>query len=89
MTLTGTSAFARRMIPTARETPRLERTLRLLRLLVADDDPVNRRVIQMQLGSLNFELVEAVDGVDALDKLERAGPFDGVLLDVMMPRLDG
>lgn len=60
-----------------------------IRLLVADDDPVNRRVIQMQLGSLNFELVEAVDGVDALDKLEREGPFDGVLLDVMMPRLDG
>ena len=60
-----------------------------IRLLVADDDPINRRVIQMQLGGLNFELVEAVDGIDALEKLESEGPFDGVLLDVMMPRLDG
>jgi signal transduction histidine kinase/class 3 adenylate cyclase len=60
-----------------------------IRLLVADDDAVNRRVIQMQLGSLGFDLVEAVDGRDALEKLEADGPFDGVLLDVMMPHLDG
>jgi signal transduction histidine kinase/class 3 adenylate cyclase len=60
-----------------------------IRLLVADDDAVNRRVIQMQLGSIGFDLIEAVDGRDALEKLEREGPFDGVLLDVMMPHLDG
>jgi two-component system sensor histidine kinase ChiS len=60
-----------------------------IRLLVADDDAVNRRVIQMQIGALGFDLVEAVDGRDALEKLESDGPFDGVLLDVMMPHLDG
>jgi signal transduction histidine kinase/class 3 adenylate cyclase len=71
--------------PASLATPMNER----IRLLVADDDAVNRRVIQMQIGALGFDLVEAVDGRDALEKLEAEGPFDGVLLDVMMPHLDG
>lgn len=60
-----------------------------VRLLVADDDPMNRRVIRLQLAPLGFELVEAEDGADALAKLANEGPFDAVLLDVMMPKASG
>jgi signal transduction histidine kinase/class 3 adenylate cyclase len=60
-----------------------------VRILVADDDPMNRRVIRLQLAPLGFELVEAEDGADAMAKVEGAGPFDAVLLDVMMPKASG
>jgi two-component system sensor histidine kinase ChiS len=60
-----------------------------IRILVADDDPMNRRVIRLQLAPLGFELIEAEDGADAMAKVEAAGPFDAVLLDVMMPKANG
>jgi two-component system sensor histidine kinase ChiS len=92
--VTGAASAAFRAASASQETTSLPPSLahggsERIRLLVADDDPVNRRVIQMQLGSLGFDLVEAVDGRDALEKIESLGPFDGVLLDVMMPHLDG
>lgn len=59
------------------------------RLLVADDDPVNIEVLRAQLEPQGYDVVTARDGQEALDTLEREGPFDGVLLDVMMPRLTG
>lgn len=58
------------------------------RLLVVDDEPALREALQ---SSLEFEgyLVETVnDGQAALESLERES-YDAVLLDVMMPRLDG
>jgi two-component system sensor histidine kinase ChiS len=60
-----------------------------VRILVADDDPMNRRVIRLQLAPLGFELVEAEDGADAMAKVDAEGPFDAVLLDVMMPKASG
>ena len=60
-----------------------------VRILVADDDPMNRRVIRLQLAPLGFDLVEAEDGADAIEKALSAGPFDAVLLDVMMPKASG
>ncbi len=60
-----------------------------VRILVADDDPMNRRVIRLQLAPLGFDLVEAEDGADAIEKALTAGPFDAVLLDVMMPKASG
>ncbi len=59
------------------------------RLLVADDDPVNIEVLRAQLEPQGYDVVTARDGQEALETLEREGPFDGVLLDVMMPRLTG
>ena len=60
-----------------------------VRILVADDDPMNRRVLRLQLAPLGFDLVEAEDGADALEKYATAGPFDAILLDVMMPKASG
>lgn len=58
------------------------------RILAVDDDPVNRNMLIRRLRKLGFEVEEAVDGHDALQKLKNLS-FDLVLLDVMMPGLDG
>ena len=59
-----------------------------LRVLVVEDDDVIRQLITVNLELEGFEVIAAVDGQDALDKVEAANP-DVVTLDVMMPRLDG
>ncbi|MDQ3137457.1 MAG: response regulator [Gemmatimonadota bacterium] len=47
-----------------------------------------RRLIRTVLQREGFEVVEASDGLDALELLER-GPVDLLILDIDMPRLDG
>jgi len=58
------------------------------RILIVDDNPTNLEVLQVRLRAQGYELVTAVDGVDALAKMREFEP-DLVLLDVMMPKLDG
>ena len=59
-------------------------------VLVVDDTPSIRFLIRTNLELAGFEVTEAVDGVDCLDWLARAGPLpDVITVDVMMPRLDG
>jgi len=57
------------------------------RILVVDDDSDIRDLVKSSLEP-QYEVVEARDGLDALEKLERAEP-DFVVLDIMMPLLDG
>ena len=61
------------------------------RVLVVDDDEVNRLVGQGLLTSMGYEPVEAADGIEAVHAFEVAGPgaFTAVLMDVHMPRMDG
>ena len=58
------------------------------RVLVADDDSMLRLLMREALEQAGFAVVEASDGVDALEKFEEILP-DLVLLDVEMPNLDG
>lgn len=59
-------------------------------LLVADDEEYNLDLIRDYLTGEPYELVEAMDGAEALDKLSRrAGEFHCAILDRMMPRVDG
>ena len=58
------------------------------RVLLVDDNDVNRIIGTEMLCSLGLEVVVAVDGDDALEKLAR-GCVDLVLMDVEMPMLDG
>jgi two-component system, chemotaxis family, sensor kinase CheA len=58
------------------------------RLLVADDSFTTRELIRSILQSAGYEVNAAVDGADALDKL-RSQPYDLVVSDVEMPRVDG
>jgi two-component system, cell cycle response regulator len=57
-------------------------------ILVVDDDPINRMVLTRDLERQGHRVATAEDGVRALEAL-RAEPFDIVLLDVLMPELDG
>jgi two-component system sensor histidine kinase ChiS len=58
------------------------------RVLVVDDDAVNRVVLSSQLGGAGYKVCEAGSGRAALEQLA-AAPFDAVVLDVMMPRMSG
>ena len=58
------------------------------RVLVVDDDDVIRQLITVNLELEGFDVVTAVDGQDALEKVKDAQPRV-ITLDVMMPRLDG
>ena len=58
------------------------------RILLVEDDPSIREVTAIGLGAAGFAVDTAVDGVEALERF-RSETFDLVLLDVMLPRLDG
>jgi len=58
------------------------------RILVVDDSPNNLEVLRVRLNAQGYEVVTAVDGEEALARARELEP-DLVLLDVMMPKLDG
>ncbi|TXL70862.1 response regulator [Vineibacter terrae] len=58
------------------------------RILVVDDVVENREILQMRLESQGYAVATAIDGEDGLTKIASMAP-DVVLLDVMMPKLDG
>lgn len=57
-------------------------------ILIVDDNPNNLELLRVRLTAQGYQLVTAVDGEDALAKVREFEP-DLVLLDVMMPKLDG
>ena len=57
-------------------------------VLVVDDDDIIRRVVRTVLEADDFEVVEARDGDEAIQKVSSDHPLV-VVLDVMMPGLDG
>ena len=57
-------------------------------ILVVDDVPDNVEILEMRLAAQGYEIATAQDGVEALEKVAALLP-DLVLLDVMMPRMDG
>lgn len=58
------------------------------RVLVADDDLVQRKLVAFRMQRVGFEVVLAADGVEALEHVRRVKP-DAVVSDVLMPRMDG
>jgi signal transduction histidine kinase/ActR/RegA family two-component response regulator len=59
-----------------------------LRVLVADDNPINQAVARAVLEAAGVAIETAGDGAEALERL-RTGAFDLVLMDVNMPNMDG
>jgi two-component system alkaline phosphatase synthesis response regulator PhoP len=66
----------------------LENTQRRYRILIVDDEKGLVKIMRMNLEHDGFEVVEANNGAQAMDKLRATIP-DLVLLDVMMPDMDG
>jgi class 3 adenylate cyclase len=58
------------------------------KVLIVDDEPFNVDYLEQELEDLNYHILTAVNGQDALDKIQSERP-DLVLLDIMMPVLDG
>ena len=59
-----------------------------LRILLAEDQPTNKRVAQLLLSRLGYSCTTVSDGFEVLDAVSHQ-TFDVILLDVQMPRLDG
>ncbi|MBS0361519.1 MAG: response regulator, partial [Proteobacteria bacterium] len=59
-----------------------------LRVLVADDNPVNRELARAILEPVGIEVSEASDGREAVE-VAMSLPFDAILMDLRMPRMDG
>ena len=59
------------------------------RILVVDDDLAIRVLLQAVLKRMKFEVDLAEDGAAGLEKVRGNGTFDLILLDLMMPRLNG
>lgn len=57
------------------------------KILVVDDEPENRTALE-ELFRDEYEVITARDGVEALERIQESRP-DLVLLDILMPRLDG
>jgi len=58
------------------------------RILIVDDNETNRDILRTRLGRQGYELVEAADGEEAMAAAREHLP-DLILLDVMMPKVDG
>lgn len=59
------------------------------RILVIDDDLAIRVLLQAVLKRMRFEVELAEDGAAGFEKVQSSTPFDLILLDLMMPRLNG
>lgn len=61
----------------------------MIKVLVADDEFRLRKIVRDFLTSKDFEVIEAADGEEALEIFWKEKDIDLVILDVMMPKLDG
>jgi serine phosphatase RsbU (regulator of sigma subunit) len=57
-------------------------------ILIVDDNPANVEILQMRLAANNYEIITAADGEEGL-AMARAKQPDLILLDIMMPKMDG
>ena len=62
-----------------------------MRVLLAEDIPINREIAVMQLTGFGFKVDTAENGRMAVDKVSTAEPgyYDAVLMDIQMPEMDG
>ncbi len=57
-------------------------------ILVVDDNRITTKLLRRYLEANGYDAVEAYDGIECLEKVDEKHP-DAIVLDVMMPRLDG
>jgi CheY-like chemotaxis protein len=60
-----------------------------LRLLVAEDNPMNRRVVELLLAQSGLQITFAENGKEAVEKFSTGNRFDLVLMDLQMPIMGG
>ena len=60
-----------------------------MKILVVDDEPLIRNVVKEYSKNEGYDVLEAIDGHDAIEKIEDNLDVDLIIMDIMMPRLDG
>src|SRR5689334_25415566 len=60
-----------------------------MRILVVDDEPAVRESLRRALALEGYDVALAADGAEALETIEDQSQPDAILLDVLMPRVDG
>jgi len=60
-----------------------------MKILVADDDPVMLRIIELRLKKDGHQVTIAVDGREAMEHIDKNGHFDLIITDMMMPFSSG
>lgn len=58
-------------------------------VLIADDSSTVRKFVSFSLSTQNLDIITAVDGMDALEKISQAPRVDLVIVDLNMPNMDG
>lgn len=59
------------------------------KILIVDDNKLNIKVARRALQEFNFEIDEAEDGLDCLEKIVHGDEYDLILMDIMMPNMGG
>lgn len=60
-----------------------------MKVLIVDDEQGIREVIKEYALNENYDVIEAENGIEALTKLEENSDIDIIILDIMMPKMDG
>lgn len=60
-----------------------------MKVLVVDDEPKMRELVSLYLTKENYQVVTAEDGLEALKVIEKDDNFQLLIVDVMMPQMDG
>lgn len=59
------------------------------RILVVDDEPHVTRLVKQKLSGAGYEATSATNGLAAIEMVENHGPFDAIVTDYNMPKMDG
>ena len=59
------------------------------KVLIVDDNKLNMKVAKKALEDFDFKIDEAYDGVECLEKIKAGNKYDLILMDIMMPNMDG
>jgi len=86
---TSSAAPTRRSAGPSGQTAELRKRLAGARVLLVEDQPLNRELAMELLRRAGVDVVVAGDGLEALNCLQDQGRFDGVLMDCQMPVMDG
>ncbi|NEP80001.1 MAG: response regulator [Okeania sp. SIO3B3] len=65
------------------------KTVQKFQIMIVDDEPVNLQVLVNILSLQNYAIVQAMNGIEALNIIEKGCQPDLILLDVMMPKMTG
>ncbi|MDD5200458.1 MAG: response regulator [Terrimicrobiaceae bacterium] len=85
------AAAPARATPPAREVARTrpaEPAIPVRRILVADDNAINRKLLKKILDGMNYTATLVSNGLECVDAV-KAGSFDAILMDIQMPEMDG